>query len=113
MSKKAQKALEASIRHWKRMASGKRRKMKFNNGEMELEEPCADCCDLCRIYLPTMCGGCIVCKDGYSGCNDSPFEIAYELFGQKGANSPEFKEAAQKEVEFLEMLKDKYYGDEK
>ena len=47
MTRKTHDALKASIRHWKRLASGKRRK-----GEWMLSDDCA----LCGLFIEDHCG---------------------------------------------------------
>ena len=101
MTRKAHDALKASIRHWKRMAAGKRRNK---------ESPTADHCALCKEFQdnfgdPDFCTGCPVSeKTKLTGCLGTPFSEAWRAWRNCGGDSPEFKAAARKEIEFLESL---------
>src|SRR5689334_6486097 len=88
-------ALNNSIQHWERLASGQR---------LDGEGPYGDCCALCKLFFTRLCtcDGCPVkLKTGLDGCQGSPYWEAQKRWIEVGADSPEFKAAAAKELEFL------------
>ena len=99
LSKRAATALEKSIAHWKRLASGERKKG---------EAPSSDWCALCALYIHSWCSGaCPVFKvTSIPGCEDTPFGDAIDAWRGHGLDSPEFKAVARAEVKFLEGLRD-------
>lgn len=73
----------------------------------EDEEPDSSCCPLCAEFLDLGCRGCPVReKTGIGLCKESPYLDAADAFYEspKGPDSPQFKEAARRELEFLESL---------
>ncbi len=110
MNKATAKALESSINHWKRMRDGKRKKSKDKiNSEDGLEVPYGGDCALCREFniKRNACDGCpIFIKTGMSECMNSPYWEARTALDNDGINSPEFKSAAQKMIDFLESLRE-------
>lgn len=98
MNAETLKALDESIDHWERLATGNRR---------EDEDMTEHDCALCGLFFPS-CRGCPVSeKTGAGGCYGSPFRDAIKAFKLNGNNynSPEFKSAALKELEFLKSLR--------
>lgn len=99
------KALKASIEHWKRMRDSDTRK----------EKPYSTYCALCCLFISNNCLGCPV-RDAtrLSGCHGSPYnaaEIAWHrhyMAEETNQGEPYLKkvwrEAAQKEIDFLESL---------
>ena len=93
-SKRKVKALKASIRHWERLAGGKRR-------EDEGIGPVH--CALCRAYSTN--GSCPIAEyTGVDGCGNTPYGEADETEEEFGLDSPEFLAAAAKELKFLRGL---------
>ena len=94
------KALEDSIKHWERLASGKRRP-----GERHMCSSCA----LCKKFLsPLDCGNCPVKKrTGEDGCKGSPWDECDRAHAATlgDYNSPQFKTAAKKMLKFLRSLR--------
>lgn len=92
------KALEDSIKHWERLASGKRRFGEFAG---------SDSCALCKkfLYPTTFCNGCPVAKKtGKPNCLGTPYgECAKNI--DLGYDSPQFKTAAKKMLKFLRSLR--------
>ncbi len=108
-------ALEESIEHWQRLVSGERQQ---SNGERTgLESVYADDCPLCALYLdqPEMppCEGCpVFARTGIPGCEGTPWTAVAKIVwdGTHAGNPeayliPEFKEAAQRELDFLISLR--------
>lgn len=97
MNAQTLKALRASIAHWERLASGKRRA-----GEIPGWRHCA----LCRSYLENSpyCLGCPVADAGHKRCVGTPYVRADIQAFRYGLNSSEFKSAAAKELAFLRGL---------
>lgn len=104
--------LEESIEHWKRLVSGNRNKY---------EEFGSNDCALCQAYLnwnkpgTQICAGCPVMEaTGQTLCHGSPFDIIRDLDmewrngnhneDEELMDTPDFKEAAQKELDFLKSL---------
>lgn len=100
------KALKASIAHWRRLATGKRRLF-----ERPAAEDCALCAKFCRQLvnqwgrISGTCDGCPVKnRTGRNTCLGTPYKAARNKWLIYGADSPEFKAAAKEELEFLESL---------
>ena len=95
MSARTLKALRASISHWERMKSGKRKNK---------EKPTAAYCSLCKITNEA-CDGCPVAEHtGHAQCFQTPWRKAFNAFFIKGPKSIQFKEAATEEIQFLKSL---------
>jgi len=95
-------ALRKSIDHWDRLASG--------NREIN-EEVGRTWCDLCSLFNndttrgSKLCLGCPVHeRTGETGCECTPYDEAYTAESEYGLDSPEFKAAALKQLEFLRSL---------
>lgn len=108
MDNKTLTALRESIAHWDRMASGKRQK------DEHIGVP--DCA-LCALFwtwdkLGTDSPSCVKCpvmqRTGKKFCVGSPFDAASNIVndhhGDEGYDTPEFREAAMRELEFLRSL---------
>jgi inosine-uridine nucleoside N-ribohydrolase len=108
MNKKAISALRKSIAHWRRLANGK---------QETCEDPGEDCCALCIAFKheAVACKSCPVqIKTGQPFCRGTPHrEAANAYYDLKCYLDPGidreyylklFKDAAKKEVEFLESL---------
>lgn len=105
------KALKSSIAHWERLASGKR----IHNEGVGVDD-----CALCKMFnrhinlngpdLDTRCFGCPVREHtGQQFCRGTPFILAEEISDKidefdEPLDTAMFKEAAQKELEFLKSL---------
>ena len=100
MSKRAEKALHASIEHWERLATGKQRKREaLGPGD----------CALCRLYYTNDCKSCPISrKTGEIRCRNTPYNAAYNAAYPSGRpcdfDSPEFRKAARAELRFLRGL---------
>ena len=109
MSKVMEKALDASIQHWERMATGKRRKMKDEYGDLRIEEPYQEHCALCRACTRDDQVDCRLCpvmgKTKYEGCFETPYLDAENAFTSLGPDSDDFKAAASEMVNFLRELR--------
>jgi hypothetical protein len=95
-AKQTAAALEKSIAHWKRLATGT---------QDTLENTGPGSCALCQLFwggLYDRCEGCPV-KDetGQRLCHGTPYSAASEI----GIGNPGFKSAARKELKFLESLR--------
>jgi hypothetical protein len=95
-------ALCKSIAHWDRLASGK---LEPN------EQVGRNWCDLCSLFNNDttrghkLCIGCPVHEcTGETGCKGTPYDDAYTAESEYGLDSPEFKAAALKQLEFLRSL---------
>jgi hypothetical protein len=109
MTAQALTALQDSIQHWERLASGDRNKDEF---------PSSGNCALCTAFyyhgdLLTVCEGCPIRNfTGQTRCHDTPFDVAANLardnksfkMTNKKMNTKKFKDAAADEVEFLKSL---------
>jgi len=99
------KALKSSILHWIRIVSGKRRKFK---GELEGigSEDCA-CCKAFKdsIFDKPPCRGCPVSLFTKNiWCEGTPHNDVCDAKTYFGIDSPEFKAAAEGEVDFLNKV---------
>ena len=96
MDKLTRKALKGSIKKWEDIASG----IKADHGTKN--------CPLCAVFIPSNCTGCPVNADNqHAGCSDTPYEdfaCAFSYTEKRTADTPERKELALKEVEFLKSL---------
>lgn len=92
MNKTQTKALKQSIKHWERMRDDPEGK----------EEPFIDDCPCCQEFHTMCCEGCPISEavDDW-GCDGTPYTFARGAFEEFGKDSPEFKEAAQAEIDFL------------
>jgi len=98
MNEVALKALKKSISHWKRMRDG---------NYLEGEAPEGAQCALCDHFACTdpICAGCpVMDRTGRNGCADTPYAEAQFSYYDDGPYSESFKEAATREIEFLESL---------
>lgn len=95
-------ALSESIAHWKRLVTGNRRK-----GECIGPERCA-LCKQYRLVDPEPCQKCPVkLKTGKPHCIGTPYDEVDDLVEDISSfDTPEFKEAAIKELMFLEGLRE-------
>lgn len=96
MKPEVKKALEESIAHWWRMATGKAK---------EGEGPAGGDCALCNLF-PHWCRGplgkCLIYKETHvSNCDATPYWNAALIWDDQGPNSPEFRKAARKMHKFL------------
>jgi len=90
-----QQALNDSIAHWERMANGT-----YSPDESIYGKDCA----LCSLFLKNNCDGCPVKeRTGHISCIGSPWKEA--AMNYDGNDTPEFKVAATKMLNFLESLK--------
>lgn len=94
-------ALEHSIQHWERLASG-------TSGAHEGLTP-KDCA-LCRLFYYTPGASCIGCPvmlhTGFAQCRNTPYQGAAALHKCSfDKDEPEFKLAASLEVNFLKSLR--------
>lgn len=94
-------ALEESIAHWERLASGNRRPWEGADGED---------CSLCMMFNRPeepgpSCAGCPVAeRTGETGCRGTPFHDAFYAAREQGFDSKAFRDAARVELEFLRGL---------
>lgn len=103
MTATALKALKASIEHWKRLATGKRK---------QDEDIGVSHCALCLEFITTYCRDCPVKKKtGLWYCEGTPYHEVNDVrehevydLGKHGLNSKPFKRAAKKELKFLQSL---------
>ena len=96
--KETAKALEQSIAHWKRLATGKRRK----NENISTKH-----CALCKLFYEGHCVGCpVAIKTKAVHCQKSPW-VAACVAGNHGSelDEPVFHRAARRELAFLEGLR--------
>ena len=97
MSKRALKALKASIKHWENLP-----KSTCN------DFPSARHCALCRLYNneqepKNCCMGCPIYKvTGEAGCECTPYTVAAKVFWDRGRMSPAFKKHSK--LQLLETL---------
>jgi len=100
MDTKTLKALQLSIDHWARLATGT-----YTQG---YEHVGSKCCALCTAFFHTgseMCEGCPVRdKTGKSVCVDSPYSTAARTADIHGLDSLSFRAAARDELKFLKSL---------
>ena len=107
MNKETRKALNKSIKHWKRMAL-------FTDVErFRHEEPNARHCALCSLFRDF--GGCAGCpvkeKTGEDFCNNTPYEYAsgrycYVDDAPTKSDWESWRKAAQAEIDFLKGVRD-------
>lgn len=105
MNPETLKALKESIAHWRRLATGKRRKGETHYG---------DDCSLCHKFYTGdgKCSNCPVAKKtGHGDCQGSPWWKAHQAYLECGFldtdsryNSESFKAAAKNELTFLVSL---------
>ena len=97
------KALRSSILHWERMKLNKRRNMRG-----ELENPYGDCCACCKAFKYTTdsaCGKCpISLYAEVDHCNIDQYVQAENSYRWKGIDSPQFKDAAQMQIIFMNKV---------
>lgn len=92
-------ALCESIEHWTRLATGTRKSCEFVG-----VKDCALCQLFYTGYSPNSCVGCPVMQATKQRfCKNSPYKDASKA-SYFGYNSVEFKEAAQRELDFLKSL---------
>jgi glutathione S-transferase len=95
MDEKARNALELSIAHWERMATGK---------FLGNEKPGAADCALCVLYYDNGCDGCPIKEHtGLGLCKETPYNAAYDAWDE---GAQDFPTQAHKMKEFLERLRD-------
>ena len=96
MTTKTVEALQKSIRHWHRLATGKR----LSNETMSASD-----CALCRLFAvqSPQCRGCPVYETtGAPLCRRSPYRDAVYAFQNSGSYaSSDFLSAAREELNFL------------
>jgi hypothetical protein len=99
MDNETRDALLGSIEKWKKIEEGTGK----DNG--------CDNCPLCKIFLVSACQGCPVHeRTGLPICYGTPYMvwtravIADNRYGPYRATTPQLKELAHKEREFLESL---------
>lgn len=69
------------------------------------EVPSASHCPLCRMFPNDICTDCPVKEaTGYRACVGTPYVQAWQAWESYGLDSGEFRESAQKEIEFLQSL---------
>lgn len=100
MTDAALQALKDSIAHWERMATGTAHPD---------ETPTGYNCPLCQLFCIGLennrCIGCPVYqKTGEKLCSDTPYDQARHAWHEHEIDSPQFKQAALAEVEFLKSL---------
>lgn len=96
MNAKTLKALKASIAHWTRLATGKKRPS---------EAPNRHGCALCLFFRDDGCVECPVQKRvGQPMCLATPYSHALNAFRNHGSESVQFRRAASKELAFLKSL---------
>lgn len=93
-------ALKESIEHWRRLASGNR---------LPKENTDAECCALCAAFVDLSdddeCHGCPVFeRTDEHFCETTPYSIANLAAYDFGLDTPEFKQAAKAELDFLISL---------
>jgi len=99
-------ALQKSIEHWERLATGTSK---------EEEGVGRSHCDLCKLFYPPIpplewenawdCAGCPVRQaTGFRFCANTPYNNANAASRLSGKLSPEFQLAAAKELAFLKSL---------
>ena len=99
-STKTRRALEASIAHWQRMATGK---------ERTGEKPSGSQCGLCRLFLESThstneCEGCPVYeRTERQFCKGTPYDDAHAEWSYAGFTK-RFRKLAREELRFLESL---------
>ena len=94
------KALEDSIKHWERLASG-RRKL----GEDIRASHCA-LCNKFAVNSLNVCEGCPVYRrTNLAGCEDTPYWDCHNAAEWRGLDSAEFKSAAKEMLKFLRSLR--------
>lgn len=100
MNADALEALKDSIAHWGRLSTGTRQP-----DEVVGPSDCALCRRFNHPTPPTLCVGCPVAgRTKLAHCSGTPYAQAAFAFGYYGPDSPEFKAAAKKELEFLQSL---------
>lgn len=104
MKPKTLKALRESIAHWDRLASGTRKP-----DELIGVSGCALCELFWESHPETSCLGCPVLeRTGQKCCNGTPYNDVQQLIkpaeDEEGYDTPAFKEAAMRELEFLRSL---------
>ena len=95
IARDALEALDLSIGHWQRLASGTSYRM---------EAPFSNDCALCEMFAQgeRSCENCPVAQHvGVPGCEDTPWAAAARAYGQEGKASQRFLDAAAKMHEFL------------
>lgn len=104
MTEEAKAALEKSIQHWERLASGKRQ---LN------EEPGVVGCALCALFWKSgdysiRCDGCPVReRTGFDCCRGTPYVDVAKFWDSEDPellDTDEFRELAKAELEFLKSL---------
>lgn len=102
MNAETLKALQESIAHWERLSTGNTKQ-----GEGIGYNHCA----LCELFWDNNCKDCPIYEHTkFMSCARTPYVEADRCFDEYGLNSPEFKEAALKELEFLKSLLPKTEG---
>lgn len=97
MTPEARAALEESIAHWERLATGT---------SAPAEEIGPRDCALCALFFwPDCCLGCPVAEaTGWKNCRGTPWGDVKTARDDHGYDSREFREAAERELEFLRGL---------
>jgi len=95
-------ALEKSIAHWERFATGT---------ALPGEAPDSENCALCRLFIKrrpsaSYCTGCpVALETNQYGCDGTPWFAANCEFNAGGPKSPRFQAAAKLMLNFLEGLR--------
>jgi hypothetical protein len=99
MDDRTKVALQKSIEHWERLASGE-----TEPGEFIGITDCA----LCQAFIGDVCKSCPVREaTGQTFCHGSPYDAADQAGRCYGLNSEEFKKVARDELAFLRGLYDR------
>lgn len=96
------KALQTSIRHWTRLATGK-----YGVRESIYAHDCALCDLFNRSVVDSNCKGCPVSeRSGMLHCKNTPWYHVYDILTLVRGNksSPKFQAAACAELAFLKSL---------
>ena len=89
-------ALEKSIEKWRKKATV---------ADVEDARLGVNDCPLCTLFYNRGCRGCPVwARTGRHGCSETPYDAAVMFFSRDDLE--QFRDAAQKEVAFLESLRD-------
>ena len=99
MPGKTERALNASIAHWRRFKKGK---------ALPGERPYGKDCALCKLFATPFasCAGCPVYeKTSISYCGGTPWVRAHRAFDNYGVDSPQFLDSAAEELKFLISLR--------
>lgn len=100
LTKRARKALEESVEHWKRMRDDKEC----------VEKPSSEYCSCCDLFYCVGCVGCPIAKKARrDGCNNTPYGDAVNAWDERLLSYygwRNWRRAAKRMISFMQEILD-------